>query len=104
MTWPELELACQKASERLRRDALEHANLAAIGVQVGFSGDLKPLKTLQRELGLRSSGGSQGSSDVGRAVAKLVNDLGEAGAVRVKHGANRGPARGRTRGKHSAVP
>ena len=107
MTWEQMELLADAAAERVSRELLQDANMAAMGAAVGFSGDRSPLREIERALGL-----DDGMALPERAAQPEKNVLGEAmqqmaaaGAVRIEsHGANRRTASGRAGRKDPPVP
>lgn len=48
MTWDQLELFVNAATQRDKTEMVLHARLIALGTACGFSGDMKPLKNLAR--------------------------------------------------------
>lgn len=103
MTWDQIELFAIAASDRVNRDLLQNANLAALGTAVGFSGNRKPLDDIARALGQGAP--SEPPSASLDELQGTVRDLAQAGQIRIKgHGTNRRRAGSRTRSPNKRVP
>jgi len=92
MTWDQIELFAEKASERDRSRQVQATNLHALAVGVGFSGDTKPLKALSERMSGRGKA-PPAPAQPGGAQSELLRGmerLSQTGALRKQtHGAQR---------------
>lgn len=89
MTWPQLEAFTAAATHRRRAETLERAQIFALGVSAGFSGDHEALKRLAAELGLSDSMPTALQSRSGASLQRMAATMSDRGLVRMNHGPNR---------------
>lgn len=84
MTWPQVERFAEAAMQRRMTETYKQAQLMAMAVNVGMSGDQKPLRRLAQELGMK--GNAQPPREAASAVQRMADQLHLQGLLRKNHG------------------